>query len=268
MLDRHIDSLGIVRPLGLVEIKPTSELPRGMFSTPLIPESEWQEFDLTSDPSYPLVVKDQNGYGACNGHATATSMELSRWLHGQPHVPLSGWFPYAILCGGLDTGSTISEALSLIQKTGLAPETQVAYGTINPTKLTREAYDIATNYRCEIGIPLATWEEIMSAVQSRMCAVNLSVHVPRLFRWNLDGEGVVPAYRGGGNHAISAGHGAKKLKNGEWAIKWQNSWTNQWGDHGYAWYTRQHWELQSMREAWVIATPIESPMNTVPPIIV
>ena len=253
----HKDGNGHVRPLGLVPPLIGSILPSGSFAVPIIPESQWQEFDLTTEPGYPRVVKDQNGKGACNGHSTAEAMELARWLHGQPHVPLSGWFPYAILCGGWDRGSSIGEALTLIEKTGLAPESEVDYGVINPTRLSKQSYDLATNFKCEVGTPLETWDQIMSAVQLRMGGVNLSIKVP-FGNWEPDEEGVVPVARGTGNHAICSGHGAKKLKNGRWAIKWQNSWTSQWGIQGHAWYTQEHWDLQSGREAWVIRTPVES----------
>jgi len=253
----HKDAQGNSRPLGLVPPLPGSVVPTDGVAFLPIPEKDWQEFDLTAEPGYPLIVKDQNGKGACNGHATATAMELARWLHGQPHVPLSGWFPYAILCGGWDRGSSIGEALTLMQKTGLAPESQVAYGTINPTRLTKDAYDVATNFKCEIGAPLETWEQIMTAVQLRRGGVNVSIRVPNLSQWEPDSEGVMPVSRGSGNHAICIGHGAKRLKNGQWAIKWQNSWSDKWGINGYAWYTREHWEQQSSREAWAILTPIE-----------
>jgi C1A family cysteine protease len=232
-------------------------LPVGEFTVPIVPEDQWVEFDLTADPTYPLKIKDQDSRGACNGHATAESMELARWLHGQPHCPLSGWFPYAILCGGWDRGSSIGEALGLIEKTGLAPEADVDYGIINPRRLTQQAYTDALNFKCEVGVALETWEQIMSAVQLKLGGVNLSIRVGLNF--NLDSEGVVNASRGAGNHAICTGHGAKKLKSGQWAIKWQNSWTTKWGQNGYAWLTSDHWNNQSYREAWVIRTPVENP---------
>ena len=259
-LDPYTDT---ARPLGLARPRTSSVAPVGSFTVPLVPESDWQEFDLTTEPGYPLVVKDQNGKGACNGHATAEAMELARWIHGQPHVPLSGWFPYAILCGGWDRGSSIGEALTLIQKTGLAPETQVPYGTINPGRLSREAYDLATNYEAEVSVALETWEQIMSAVQLKLGGVNLSIRVGGKF--DLDSEGVVTLSRGTGNHAICAGHGAKRLRNGQWAIKWQNSWTEKWGDHGHAWYTQEHWDAQNYREAWIIRTPKEADQK--PPVV-
>ena len=262
-LDFHTDTLGKLRPLGLVPPLSSSVLPVGNFSVPLVPERDWQEFDLTTDPGYPLAIKDQNGRGACNGHATAEAMELARWIHGQPYVPLSGWFPYAILCGGWDRGSSIGEALTLILTKGLAPESTVDYGIINPTRLSPTAYAQALNFTCEVGTPLDTWEQIMSAVQLKLGGVNLSIRVGG--RFDLDSEGVVSLSRGTGNHAICAGHGAKRLRNGEWAIKWQNSWTHTWGDHGFAWYTQQHWDLQNYREAWVIRTPKENPTNPADP---
>jgi hypothetical protein len=114
-LDSHTDQFGYVRPLGLVPPMACSQLPVGTFEVPVVPEQYWSEFDLTAMAGYPLVVKDQDGKGACNGHATAEAMELARWIHGQPYVALSGWFPYAIMCNGWDRGSSIGEALTLIQ---------------------------------------------------------------------------------------------------------------------------------------------------------
>ena len=84
----HRDTMGNIRPLGLVPPLMGSILPTGTFAVPTIAENLWREFDLTTEPGFPLIVKDQNGKGACNGHATATAMELSRWLHGQPHVQI------------------------------------------------------------------------------------------------------------------------------------------------------------------------------------
>jgi hypothetical protein len=265
-LDFHIDHKGHIRPLGLVPPLPGASTPASSFTLPLVPEVQWVEFDLCSDPSYPLKVKDQDSRGACNGHASAEAMELARWLHGQPHVPLSGWFPYAILCNGWDRGSSIGEALDLIQSKGLAPESDVKYGIIDPAKLTKQAFADALEFRCEVGAPLETWEQLMSAVQLKLGGLNLSIRVANV-TWDPDSEGVVPLCKGAGNHAISAGHGAKKLKSGKWAIKWQNHWTDEWGQGGYAWLTQDHWDMQTYREAWVIRTPIENPAdNSMPPI--
>jgi hypothetical protein len=265
-LDFHRDPFGLVRPLGLIQPLMGSVLPAANFTVPDVPEQYWAEFDRTTIPGYPLQIKDQNGKGACNGHATATAMELARWMHFQPHVGLSGWFPYAILCGGWDRGSSIGEALTLIQAKGLAPESDVPYGTINPTRLTAAAYASGLNFRCEVGAKLETWNQIMSAVQLGLGGIDLSIRVG--FTFDLDSEGVVTLSKGSGNHAICAGHGAKRLKDGRWAIKWQNSWTQKWGQGGFAWLTQDHWDSQEYREAYVIRTPVENPSDdSVPPVV-
>ncbi len=222
---------------------------------PLVPVNDWEEFDVRRNPNYPIQVKDQDGKGACNGHATATAMELARYFNGQPHVALSGWFPYALLCNGVDRGSSIGEALGVVTRRGLSPESDVPYGIIHPQKLTSEAHSSAQHYKCVVGMRIQTWDQLMSAVQLRMGGINLSIKVGMNF--NLDAQGVVNCSGGPGNHAICAGHGAKRLPNGTWAILWQNSWSTKWGDGGYAWLTQAHWDQQSYKEAFVIRTPAE-----------
>ena len=144
---------------------------------PLVPPNDWEEFDVRRNPNYPIQVKDQDGKGACNGHATATAMELARYFNGQPHVALSGWFPYALLCNGVDRGSSIGEALGVVTKRGLSPESDVPYGIIHPQKLTSEAHSSAQHYKCVVGMRIQTWDQLMSAVQLRMGGINLSIKV-------------------------------------------------------------------------------------------
>src|SRR5262249_3693928 len=86
---------------------------------PVWKESDWHEFD-----EWPagIRIKNQNGRGACNGHASALALELARHVAGMPHVPLSAWFIYAVLCNGLDTGSSILAALDFWPGRGTAPE--------------------------------------------------------------------------------------------------------------------------------------------------
>ncbi len=266
-LPKHVDTLGIERPLGRRKPRPGSIVHLMTAGTPVpdVPESQWQEFDYAKDdPTFPLVIKDQDGRGACNGHATATCMEARRWLNGQPYVPLSGWFPYAILCNGNDVGSSIGEALALIIASGLAPESQVKYGIIDPRLLTAESRKVALDYRCEIGCMLTTWHDLMSATQVRE-PFNFSIRAGDRFEPNS--EGVVTVNRGAGNHAVCGGLGAKKLKSGKWAIKWNNSWTPGWGVDGSAWFTEDHWVNQRYREAFTIRTAIENPNDdSTPPV--
>ncbi len=267
-LDFVTDDLGHNRPLGFVhpDLFPPDHPP--MFAAPptsfVVPELSDEEirdavpFDLRERGDYPLTVKDQDSRGACNGSATAEAVELVRWLRGQPHVPLSMWFVYAILCRGRDRGSSISEAHGLIHEKGIAPEADVKYGTINPDFLSATAYANALNYRVEFSAMLETWRQIVSAVLLGY-GIDYSIRVGR--RFELDRNGIVTPSPGVGNHAITAGHGFKRVGS-DIAILWQNHWTPKWGQDGYAYSTEAHWKNQNYREAYAVRTVIDDPTDT------
>lgn len=238
-------------------------------SIPLIPEKDWVEFDLTDDPSFAanIKVKDQNGKGACNGHAAATSLEIARYLAGQTPVDLSPWFVYAILCNGWDSGSNIGDALKLLSTQGTCLFGSVPYATINPRSLSKASYTEAENYKIEIGEPALSFAELMSLTQIRT-PFNYSIRVGSSFN-NLDAEGCPPVSSGAGNHAVCGGIGAKRMKNGKWKIKWQNSWTTQWGLGGFAWFHEGHIARQSYFEAYGVRAAIDTPGDpTNPPMVI
>lgn len=260
----YIDN-GISRPLGHIAPRDDHNVSNSFVSA-LIPESDWVEFDLREHKS-PIKVKDQDGRGACNGFAAASSLEWARWLAGQSYQPLSAWFVYSILCNGIDRGSNIGDALTLLSTTGTCIESEVPYGTINPRNLTAENRKRAAQFRIEIGSKLRTFNDLMSATQLRR-PFNFSLRAGGNFG-QLDSHGCIPINPGVGNHAITGGLGAKKLPNGEWAILWQNSWSTSWGDEGFAWFRRANIERQSYFEAYEVAAPIDSendPNN--PPVLI
>lgn len=222
-----------------------------------IPRSEWREFDLTTDP-HPIQIKMQGAFGACNGHAAATSAEWARWLAGMTPVALSAWYVYAILCGGRDAGSNIGQALQLLSDRGTCPEPDVPWGTIDPRHLTAASVAHATSYRAEVGSMLSGFDAIMSAVQLRRPG-NVSVRAVSGSNFVTGPEGVARFTPGPGDHAVALVPGAKRTRNGEWAVKIQNSWSEEWGEGGYAWITRRHIEEQSYFEGYTLAAMCDAP---------
>jgi hypothetical protein len=227
----------------------------------LLPEDQWQEFEIDD----PTEVKDQNGKGACNGHAAASSLELARWIAGQPNHPLSAWFIYAILCNGIDRGSNIGQALELLTATGTCLDGSVPYATINPRRLSAAARAEATRNRVEIGSMMTTFEELMTATQLRR-PFNFSIRVGGGFD-DLDADGCPRVSPGACNHAIAGGYGAKRGKDGRWLIKWKNSWATRWGLNGYAWIHAGHVKNARWFEAYCVAaaTEDEGDDSTPPP---
>jgi hypothetical protein len=250
------DEFGVDRVLGNIAIPDTARRVRYAVSAPYVPEAEWVEFEI-SDPT---PVKDQGSFGACNGFAASSSLELARWMSGQPNVELSPWQIYAELCRGVDRGSNIGEALDLLTKTGTALNSAVPYGTINPRKLTAEARAMATRFRVEIGSKIENFHDAMSCTQLRRPG-NLSIAAGRGFG-DLDADGVAPVRIGAaGNHAITFGFGAKRAKNGKWLIKWKNSWGTRYGLGGYAWLGADAIDEQRWFEGYSVSAATEDPSD-------
>jgi len=227
-----------------------------------------------SGPVFNLEVEGDNSYVAegigvhnCNGHAAASSLMAARFLSGQTPVKLSPWYVYAKLCGGIDAGSNIGDALRLLQSEGTCRFESVPYGTINPRRIPDQAEKEAAGFKIEIGRPLTTFAEMMSAAQL-LRPFNFSIRVGGGFN-NLDADGCPPVAFGPGNHAVCGGLGAKRMRNGKWAFLWLNSWTPGWGDGGFAWVHEGHFVHQSYFEAYDIEAAYDlsgDPLN--PPIAI
>ena len=219
-----------------------------------IPLNEIRDFDL-----WPGVVqiKNQGSYGACNGHASATAVEFARAMNGH-YVPLSAWWVYGRLVMGRDRGSNILQALDLIQREGVAPEPLVKYGDFSG-RYNAETTEAAKRFKAEVTGRLETWEEIVTAVALRR-GVNLSVRATNGWDGRLDANGCPPVGRGPGNHAVMVGGGIKTI-GGQKYIRMANSWSTKWGDKGFCWLSRDHWESGTWREAFEVEAVIRDPQD-------
>lgn len=231
-LELWVDPAGQIRALGNHQSPPEYRT-LNFAALPDIPASEWREFDLTQTPGYPLNVKDQGRFGACNGHAAASSLELARFIAGSKHFDLSAWLVYADLCRGIDQGSNIGQALVHLQDNGTCRDELVLHGTINPTRIMPAARTDALRFKIEIGYRLNTFRDLCIAAQL-MQPFNFSVPVNTSFN-QLDRDGCPINKPGAHNHAMAGGFGMKRLNDGQWAVKFLNSWGTVWGLSGYGW---------------------------------
>jgi hypothetical protein len=252
-LPRWDDGTGAVRPLGNLTPDP-DPLPGSDFTVQAVPESDlaefdlWDEFESVTGGKY-AGVKDQDGRGACNGFAAATSLEWARWLAGHDWTPLSPWYVYAILCNGVDRGSNISQALRLLSERGTPREPAVPYGTINPRAIPAAAHGEARRFRIEVGRRLTSWEDLLTATAYRE-PFNLSVAAGGMFN-SIDDDGCIVSTGAVNNHAVCAGLGLKKTRRG-WAILGQNSWGTRWGLGGFFRVTRDVLRFNSSFDAYTV----------------
>lgn len=257
------DHSGYMRPLGFIpgDERRMSAVPAYADTTELIPEKDWEPFD-----EWPSVIKikDQDGRGACNGHAAATTAEMARYVAGMDHVDLSAWYVYAILCNGIDRGSMILDALELLETKGVAPESDVKYGIINPRQLTTTAHTSAARFKIEKGARITTYEELITAVLRRE-SINLAVCVGNSFN-NLDGDGAPGLGSGWCNHAIGVGFGLKRSNSGLWFPKMINSWSEKWGMDGFAYLPGKRIVKAPAFEAYTVKCFVDDTAdNTRPP---
>lgn len=212
-------------------------------------------------PESVVQIKDQGQYGACCGHAAASSLEWARWIANptSPYQSLSAWFVYANLCGGIDRGASISEALQFLIDNGTCLDGSVPHGTINPRRLTDPNKQEASRFKIEVGQKLTTYDQmVISAALGQ--TYNASVCVGSNFT-NLDSNGVAGFSRGMGNHAVCGGLGLKKGPDGDWLIKFQNSWTRSFGVNGFFWISRRHVEQQGYFDCYNLIAVESDPQD-------
>ena len=255
-----------ILPDGSVRALGNHEAPEGFLAPvrgvlPSVPESEWKEFDYRTNVDYKVAIKDQGQFGACNGHAAASSLEDARYIAGMGYLPLSAWLVYAKLCNGIDRGSSISEALTLLQQSGTCDDALVPHGTINPRRLTEQANDNAKRFKVEIGYRLESFKDLCTACQLRI-PFNFSVPVNSQFD-TLDAEGVPGNRYGWHNHAVSGGFAMKKSSKHGWLIGMRNSWGTRWGQSGYCWVAEKNVQGRGFDAYGVFAAEVD-PANAPP----
>lgn len=253
----------VVRKLGFLPSDPARMRARPSWTeagNPIVPESQWEAFDFWPEE---VLIKNQGQFGACNGHATASELEIARWIAGHDHVPLSAWWVYGNLTGGRDIGSNPMEALALITSTGCAPESEMPWGKFNPRNFSAQATADAPRFKAELGSAITTPAEMMSAVQLRR-PMDVTVCVGRQFN-NLDAYGVAPANRGTDDHAVMMFGGAKQTSSGAWLLKIANSWDVTWGDKGFFWEPLSYFFRNNGYEYNTVSAATDDPQDKTNP---
>lgn len=167
-------------------------------------------------------VEDQNGFGACQGHAVTSVNEWAQYLQTGEIVELSRWMGYVgtqkidRLSG--DVGSTIWGGSTLMLEYGVCPEADFPYPRSYSQRITEEQYKAALPYRLKTRRKISSVEDARAWVGGRVGGISIGV------AW------------GGGGHAIAILHYDKDAD----TFWYLNSWSERWGTRGWGkWTSRE-----------------------------
>lgn len=182
-------------------------------------------------------IKDQNGYGACQGFASAAAVTRARIRRGLNRVDLSGSYAYSLVNGGRDRGSMLEDGMRVCAERGYATEATVPRNAIYRTRYdTAKADAEALRFRAFEVYAVRTHDELFSALALGFDCV-VAVHADNGFM-RLDSRGVAQGGNGSGNHAVSCDG---LWWDGELIADGYNSWNLSYGKDGRMGLTwRQH----------------------------
>lgn len=254
---------GVYRVLAALESPPEALAAFPRFSQRLgaapLPDSQWGEIDLSW---YANPIWDQGMTSSCVGQAVTAGTQLVNLQMGRPKVEFDPYFTYAWINGGRDAGSFISDALKSLQTNGACLKGDLPSGAMFQNQLTQQAVENGKRFRLSLAYHCKSFEEICSAITLGFVSP-LGIYVDDNFS-RLDSEGVsgTPMGGQGGGHAI-LGLGLKKSSRYGWLIKIQNSWGPRFGNKGYSYIHKGHFQRMHP-DAFAIQMMIEDPKDNSP----
>ncbi len=195
---------------------------------PLIPQTEWREVD-NSQTMGKQFIRNQFTSSGCTGFSAAQAFMRLLFSRGYDYQDLSGAFIYALINGGQDAGSVITDSMAALEQHGVCLRSEFDYPKIYPNQITPAAKQSALTRRLKLGLTIGGWDEVCTAIQMGYYP-QFAIEVAGNFeRFDANGvAGFTPANYG--NHSVHA-DGMKKLPNGEWVIHMPNTW-GMWGPFG------------------------------------
>lgn len=232
----------------------------------LTPRSQWKPFSLRA---WAAARRDQHASSCCTGYASTTAARLARRLAGLPDVALSPFFVYGLINGGRDAGAQVSDTMAVLAQRGacreeLMPELQK--GTYQASQYTKAQYDDAAKHKIWRALRLTSFDDVGSALTRGLLCVT-GVAVGKNFQ-AMSSKGVCPI-----PDVVIGGHalpliGLESTSQYGWCPETENSWTNQWGDDGFAFLQEGYWDPKYgfTFDTYAILSPDDDPSASDDPV--
>lgn len=202
----------------------------------VISEPEIEKFLKTRSGNYDLGVVgspilDQDGCGGCGGWSATAAFNLAWNLMAQEPKKFSPAFQYAQVNRGQDQGSTPTDNMNSLIKTGICLDEENPQGKIYASQLPPAAKSGAARFKVRKAYIIQNWEELITAIVLNR-PVGIGMKLPSGFQ-NIDQESGFPPKGGfGGLHAMMIRGLCWHPRISKIVCIDQNSWTDKFGIQG------------------------------------
>jgi hypothetical protein len=234
---------GDYRVLGALPSTRFSAIQDLQAALPLVPVSQWQDNVLRDFAA--ARRRNQQRSSSCTGYSTTTAARYTWKISEGADILFSPQFIYSLICGGVDKGASIHDAMLALQRYGVCLEQTVPelpQGCYQVSQLPQQAYEEAKHYRFDV-YRASSYEELGTALHLGFLGITGVAVGNNLGQ--LDAEGCCPLPdRVIGGHAlplIGLKHGTRT---GRVLFPFENSWTNHWGDDGFGALYQGHFNPQ------------------------
>lgn len=202
-----------------------------------------------------VPILDQEESSACLPHAFAEAMMIARAVSGAPYIPLSPWFLYSLINGGVDLGSNPGDAVTALMQYGIAPASLVTPGTLGPPGINKAATTAATRFKMRKQVRITTMLEAVNAAWFGW-AIPFDINADGL---NTSPNGVATYTPGGSNHEVLAGEQFRLDPKLGPLLGGRNSWGTAFGVNGRCWWTTRH--IENSMETHAIQSAYDDPQD-------
>lgn len=219
---------------------------------PLVPEHLWQVRSLAP---HCLPNRDQDGYSSCVAYAGVKALRTAARILGVDWPVLSEAHLYGRINHGRDNGAWLADALIELTTRGapdadLIPDDDWRFGQGDSTV----AGDASLHRILEF------WDcpsvfNIMAPVQAAH-PVAAAFDIGQNFLVD-DNNWVLPKRGSAGGHAILIVGCDKNPRDGEWGFEIDNSWGDDWGNHGHAFVPLGYFQ-DGYTDAWAITSVVRN----------
>jgi C1A family cysteine protease len=186
-------------------------------------------------------IENQKSMGSCQGHANSSVCEMCYHIATGEVIQFSPMWAYIMtqkIDGllGRDQGSTIAGGVKMAMILGSCPADVFPYP--NPPKYSTEipegAEEAAAPFKIRSHIVCKSYADVFAFLASGQGGVEIGISWGNGLQVNA--EGCVEQYRPGpGGHAVSfLGYSKRKDGKGRKYLWLANSWSETWGDKGWA----------------------------------